>query len=65
MEEFTITVGFFLALSPCFSMLNRFKMKFLGVFFFSNDVVLVDETRFGVNVKFEIYETCHISYTRT
>ena len=64
-EEFTITVGFFLALSPCFSMLNRFKMKFLGVFFFSNDVVLVDETRFGVNVKFEINETCHISYTRT
>ncbi len=33
---------------------DRFKMKSLGVFsFFVDDIVLVDETRCGINVKLE------------
>jgi hypothetical protein len=36
------------------SLLDQFMMKFLGVCFFVDDIILVDETRSGVvpNLKF-------------
>ena len=37
------------------SSLNQFNKKSLGVYFFADNIVLVDESRSGINAKLEIW----------